>query len=178
MAITTVEFSKPTARFDIASLDGHYEGAMNEDGSEIDGIWTQLGRDYPLLLQRADPAEETAPAASAYAFASETELQGFWNGTLDTGGPKLRLVLKIAKAPDGSFTASMDSLDQGAKDLPATSVTFSDSNVEVEWKALRALFHGKLEGGKLAGFWQQGPRDFPIEFVRTNRVADASAPNK
>jgi len=178
LPLTTVEFSKPTARFDITSIDGHYEGTLNDDGSEIDGTWRQVGRDFPLLLQRADPAEDTAPPASAYAFASETELQGFWKGTLDAGGTKLRLVLKIAKAADGTYTASMESVDQGAKDIPATTVTFKDSNVEVEWKALRALFHGALEGGKLSGFWQQGPSDFPIDFERTNRVADASAPKK
>jgi hypothetical protein len=32
-----------------------------------------------------------------------------------------------------------------------------------------------LEKGKLVGFWQQGPNDFPIEFERTNRVTSAGA---
>ena len=35
MQLTTVEFSQPTARFDIVSIDGHYEGTIKEDGSEI-----------------------------------------------------------------------------------------------------------------------------------------------
>lgn len=176
--LSTIEFSKPTARFDIASIDGHYEGTLKDDGSEIEGTWTQVGKDFPLLLKRADPAEDaaTAPSESAYAFASDRELQGFWRGNLDAGGATLRLVLKIARATNGTYSATMDSPDQGAKDIPATSVTFNDPNVEVEWPALRALFHGKLENGKLVGFWQQGPSDSPIELERTNRVASASIP--
>jgi hypothetical protein len=175
--LTTIEFSKPTARFDITSIDGHYEGALKDDGSEIEGTWTQVGKDFPLLLKRADPAEDAAaaPSENAYAFASDKELQGFWRGNLDAGGATLRLVLKIARATNGTYSATMDSPDQGAKDIPATNVTFNDANVEVEWPALRALFHGKLENGKLVGFWQQGPSDFPLELERTNRATSASA---
>ena len=176
MPLTRVQYSKPTVSFDIASIDGHYVGTLNDDASEIDGTWTQLGRENPLLLQRTDPGEDPSPTADAYAFASEAELQGYWNGTLDANGTKLRLALKIARATDKSYSASIDSLDQGAKDIPATAVTFHDSNVEVEWRALRALFHGRLEGGRLVGFWQQGPSDFPMEFDRTNGAARASAP--
>ncbi len=128
---------------------------------------TQGGQDFPLLLKRTDPAEDSAPAASSYTFASDKELQGFWNGTLDAGGTKLRLMLKIARITNDTYTATMDSLDQGSKDIPATTVTFNDADVRVEWAALRALFHGKLENGKLVGFWQQGPADFPIEFAPT-----------
>jgi hypothetical protein len=175
--LTSIEFSQPTARFDISSVSGQYEGTLKDDASEIDGNWTQLGRNFRLLLRRADSAEaDAAPNESAFAFASDTELQGFWNGTLDAGGAKLRLALKIARTTNGSYSASLDSVDQGAKDIPATTVTFQDSNVELEWKALRALFHGRLENGKLVGFWQQGPADFPLEFERTNRLATASPP--
>ena len=175
--LSAIEFSKPSASFDIASIDGRYEGVLKDNGSEIDGTWTQVGKDFPLLLQRADPADAAAmPGESAYAFASDKELQGFWRGSLEAGGATLRLVLKIAKGTNGTFSATMDSLDQGAKDIPATSVTFNAPSVEVEWPALRALFHGNLENGKLVGFWQQGASDLPIEFERTNRAANVSAP--
>ena len=173
--LTTAEYSKPTARFDIASIDGHYEGALKEDSSEIEGNWMQAGKSFPCLLKRSDPAEDAAPRESAYAFASDTDLQGFWNGTLQAGPAKLRLVLKIAKATNGTYLATMDSTDQGARDIQASKVVFNAPDVEVEWPALRALFHGQLEKGKLVGFWQQGPSDLPVEFERTNRVASASA---
>ena len=173
--LTTAEYTKPTARFTIASIDGQYEGTLKEDGSEIEGDWTQAGNSFPLVLKRADPAEDAPPDESAYAFASDTDLQGFWNGTLEAGPARLRLVLKIAKGTNGTYRAAMDSLDQGSRDMQASKVVFNAPNVEVEWPALRALFHGQLENGKLVGFWQQGPSDIPVEFQRTNRTANASA---
>lgn len=176
--LTTAEYSKPTARFDIASIDGHYEGTLKDDGSEIEGDWTQAGRSTPFLLKRSDPAEDAPPDESAYAFASDTDLQGFWNGTLEAGAARLRLVLKIAKATNGTYSATVDSLDQGSRDIRASKVVFNAPDVEVEWPALRALFHGQLEKGKLVGFWQQGPSDIPVEFERTNRVASASGAKK
>jgi hypothetical protein len=175
--LTSAEFAKPIARFDIAGIGGHYEGTLNDDASEIEGDWTQVGKTFPCVLKRSDPAEDAAPGESAYAFASATDLQGFWNGKLDTGRATLRLVLKIARATNGTYTAAIDSLDQGAKDIQATRVAFNTPEVEVEWPALRALFHGQLENGKLVGFWQQGPSDFPLEFERTNRFNTGSAPS-
>jgi len=172
--LTTAEFSKPMARFDIASIDGRYEGTLKDDGSEIAGTWTQAGKDFPCPLKRADPAEDAAPNESAYAFASDTELQGFWNGALETGPARLRLLLKIARTTNGSYTATLDSLDQGAKDIPAAWVSFNAPDVEMQWPALRAFFHGQLEKGRLVGSWQQGPADFPLAFERTNRVTGAS----
>ena len=174
--LTTIEFTPPTARFEIASIDGHYDGTLKDDASEMDGTWTQVGKDFPLLLRRSDPTEDSPPSESSYSFASDKELQGFWHGTLDAAGTKLRLRLKIARATNGTYSATMDSLDQGSKDIPATTVTFNQSDLQVEWAVLRAMFHGKLENGKLVGFWQQGPADFPIEFERTNLTSRADAP--
>jgi hypothetical protein len=176
--LTTAEYSKPTARFDITSIDGHFEGTLKDDGSAIDGTWTQGANGIPCLLTRADPAEDTAPDASAYAFASDTDLQGIWNGTLDTGRSKLRLVLKIARATNGTYSATMDSPDQGSKEMQATVVNYNAPQLMAEWSALRAFFHGELKEGKLIGFWQQGAREFPLELERTNRATSTSAPNK
>ncbi|MDR2057122.1 MAG: alpha/beta fold hydrolase [Dysgonamonadaceae bacterium] len=52
--------------------------------------------------------------------------QGLWNGTLNVGGTKLRLVIHIEEK-DGTYTATMDSPDQGVKGIPVTSVSFENS---------------------------------------------------
>ena len=176
--LTTAEYSKPTARFDITSIDGHFEGTLKDDGSEIEGTWTQAGNSTACLLTRADPAAEAAPGASAYAFASDADLQGIWNGTLNTGRSRLRLVLKIARATNGTYSATMDSPDQGSKDMQATMVNYNAPLVLLEWPALRAFFNGELQKGRLVGIWQQGAAEFPLEFERTNRATSASAPKE
>ena len=164
---TSVEFADGTVRVLVESIDGQYEGALKSDGSEIEGRWMQGGKEFSLSLQRATPTDDTPPP-SAYARASDIELQGHWTGTLDLGGTTLRLVFRIARAPDGTISARLDSPDQGARDIPATTATFKDSDVELEWKAMHALYHGTLKDGKITGFWQQGPVDSPLELQRTN----------
>ena len=171
--LSAVSFSAPTARFDIASIGGHYEGTLKEDATEMDGTWTQAGKDFRLLLRRADPAELDAPApdAAVFAYASTNEVQGHWRGTLNTGNAKLRLVFAIARLTNGTYTASMNSPDQGAREIPATTATFSDSTVMLAWEALSATYQGQLENGRLIGFWKQGPSEFPLELARTNQVS-------
>jgi uncharacterized protein len=173
--LSTAEYSKPIARFDIAAIDGHFEGTLKDDGSEIDGTWTQAANSTPCLLTRIDPTEDAPPDARAYTYASDADLQGIWNGTLNAGTAKLRLVLKIARATNGTYSGALDSPDQGSKDIEATVVSFNAPQVMLEWPALRALFHGELKEGKLVGFWQQGANDFPLELERTNRVTSGSA---
>jgi hypothetical protein len=41
-------------------------------------------------------------------------LQGIWQGTIEAGETKLRLILKVAKSPNDTFTATLDVPDQGA----------------------------------------------------------------
>lgn len=79
----------------------------------------------------------------------------------------LRLALAIAKLPDGTFQGAMDSIDQGAKGIPMTTLTCTNSEVQIEWKALRATYRGKLENGRLSGTFQEGPATFPLVFQRT-----------
>ena len=63
--------------------------------------------------------------------------------------------LAIARRTNGTYTATLDSLDQGAREIPATAVTFSDSILVMEWEALNATYQGQLENGRLIGFWNR-----------------------
>src|SRR5260370_26762132 len=70
-------------------------------------------------------------------------IEGTWQGTLKAGIVDLRLAFKISKKPDGSFTATMDSIDQGAKDLPVDEVTWKDPTLRLELKKIQGVFEGK-----------------------------------
>jgi hypothetical protein len=108
------------------------------------------------------------PAAQQAA----SNVEGNWLGALDVGGFKLRLLLKISKAADGALTAKVDSLDQGAKDLPVNTITFQDGTLKFEMKALNASYVGTLskDGTQLSGQFTQGG-SLPLEF---KRVTDSS----
>src|SRR5689334_21741810 len=69
----------------------------------------------------ADPQAATQPAQG---------IVGDWTGALDVQGQKLRLVLHVKKSAD-TLAATLDSPDQGANDIPISSVTVSGEDVKV-----------------------------------------------
>lgn len=99
-------------------------------------------------------------------------VEGNWLGALDLGTFKLRLVLKISKTPEGQLKATMDSLDQNAKDLVVDSITFLDGTLKFEMMAIAASYVGTLskDGTQLNGqFTQGGVR--ALDFKRVTDVA-------
>ena len=54
--------------------------------------------------------------------------EGLWEGTLKTGPLDLRFAFKITKEGD-TLKATMDSLDQGAKGIPFSKVTFAEGKL-------------------------------------------------
>jgi hypothetical protein len=80
-------------------------------------MWLSLASQIPVVSARIQTA--ISPQATS-------GVEGNWQGALEVSGFKLRLVLKISKTPEGKLTATVDSLDQGAKDLAADTITFQD----------------------------------------------------
>src|SRR5207247_9454277 len=107
-------------------------------------------------------------------------IEGNWLGSLGTQPGRLRLALKVAKAPDGSLSAKLDSLDQGAKDLPVSMIRRNGRRVEFELQAIEGGFEGTLtaDGSELVGEWKQGGAILPLTFKRTDRVPVASRPQE
>jgi pimeloyl-ACP methyl ester carboxylesterase len=103
---------------------------------------------------------------------------GYWQGTLKVGAVELRLGLNVTAKPDGGFTATLDSPDQGAKGLPVDDVTVKDAEVKLEMKNLKASFEGKLsaDGKELAGTFKQAGAEFPLTFKRLDKAPDYARP--
>ena len=74
--------------------------------------------------------------------------------------------MNIAKLPDGKFSCTMISLDQGGAEIPASNIQFVPPNVRLEWNAIGGSFNGKLENGKLTGAWRQGGGAVPLVLER------------
>lgn len=83
-----------------------------------------------------------------------------------TGG-KLHLALNIAKLPDGKYSCSMISIDQGGAEIPASIIEYAPPNLRVEWNSIGASYNGKLENGKLTGAFRQAGTAVPLVFERT-----------
>lgn len=94
----------------------------------------------------------TGPAPESTNVGDFAELVGYWHGTLDTGGVKLRLVLRMS--PSGR--AVLYSLDQGGSGIPADKTINTDGLVRIIFGKLGASFEGKRDGKSLTGTWKQG----------------------
>lgn len=71
-------------------------------------------------------------------------IEGFWQGALDAGAVKLRLLMKFSRTPDGKLKGLLDSLDQGVNDIPMETVSFQDGSLHLEMKSISASYDGKL----------------------------------
>jgi len=81
------------------------------------------------------------------------------------------------QAADGSLSAKLDSLDQGAKDLPISMVRQSGLKVALELGMLDAAYDGtlKADGSEVTGEWKQRGAALPLTFRRVDKV-EAAAP--
>ena len=132
LPVKSITYAKPHLSFDLTASRAHFEGELNPEGNEISGEWRQWkGKPVPLVFSKADPRQDEEKTGS-YIHTKETDLQGFWAGTLNVRGTELHLLLKIARTGEGTFSSTMDSIDQGAKDIPASRVGWTNSQVQLE----------------------------------------------
>jgi len=106
---------------------------------------------------------------------SQTPAKGFegsWQGTLEAGGQKLRLVLTVTKSDAGTYAGKLDSLDQGAT-IPIDTITVNGDAVRLEIKSPAIVFEGALnkERTELTGTFTQGDQQLPLTFKRSEQAA-------
>ncbi|MFN0107955.1 MAG: alpha/beta hydrolase family protein [Blastocatellia bacterium] len=131
-------------------------------------------------LSRATAIMIVVASVAIAAFSQAANIEGAWEGTLDVGAAKLRLVLKVSKAADGTLTAKADSPDQGATDLPVDLVTFKDNTLHFEMKRLMASYDGKFsaDSSEFVGEFKQGGATFPLNLKRATKSAAANRPQE
>lgn len=122
-------------------------------------------------------------AAGAAAQTAAHDVAGNWLATLDVGGAKVRLVLKIQKSGDG-YTAKFDSPDQGASDLPIDSIVLNGNKLNFSAAKFGINYEGTLNTGgeEIAGTFKQLTGEVPMVFKRIaelprfNRPQDPKKP--
>ena len=147
--ISAIAFHDAKLTFASDAIHGNYEGTMNNDGSAIEGSWTQ-GSAMPLTWVRA---------------VEPSDLDGTWEGVLDVG-QKLRLVLHLTTTKDG-LGATLDSPDQGASGI-AAKARRDGNKFSFEIAMIGAQFEGTIAKDKasIAGTFSQGGGQFPLTLKR------------
>jgi pimeloyl-ACP methyl ester carboxylesterase len=110
---------------------------------------------------------------------SSSTLEGHWTGSLQAGEAVLHLVLHVSKAEDGSFKATIDSLDQGVYGIEVTSLTQKDSTLHFNVGSVGASYEGKFaaDHASIEGDWTQGSVSLPLVFHRQAAGTGAKKPS-
>ena len=141
-----------------------FVGVLSADGKSISGDASQGAESVPFSLTRTGDAR-ISPAPKSPPIGKE--LEGTWNGTLEVGERKMRLVLKMANQPDGTSTGTIVSLDQSDMEIPIV-ITQKASNLTIDVTSVGGSYVGVLnaEGTELVGKWTQGSATLPLTFRR------------
>src|SRR5262245_33680024 len=81
---------------------------------------------------------------SGRAASMTNDITGNWKGFLETGAVKLRVMFKISKEAHG-LVATMDSPDQGGKDMPVNQISFKDSRLHLDVNLVQGFYEGTLD---------------------------------
>jgi hypothetical protein len=102
-------------------------------------------------------------------------IEGSWQGTLDTGTIKLRLVLTITKS-GSDLSGILESIDQGST-IPAAKVVVSGDKVRVEFPRVDGFYEGVINqaGTEISGTWTQNSAPLPLAFKRAGSTGSATA---
>lgn len=92
-------------------------------------------------------------------------IEGNWNGLLDLGIQKLRIVFKISSS-DGGYIGKMNSPDQSGEDLPMKETTFDGRTLKISAPDLMMTYEGVLDGDLIKGTFRQSGIVAPLDLGR------------
>ncbi len=95
---------------------------------------------------------------------------GTWLGNLETSGVTLRIVFKIKLVEKDSLTASMDSPDQGASNIPLGRVYARNDSLIILAPYLMGNYKGIIRSDSLIeGTWTQKGRKYPMDIIKISK---------
>ncbi|MBK9154647.1 MAG: alpha/beta fold hydrolase [Chloracidobacterium sp.] len=97
--------------------------------------------------------------------------EGKWNGVLDAGAAKLRIVVTVTKSDIGAYAGKFESVDQGAT-IPIDTFTVTGDDVRFEIKSAGIVYEGSLNKDRteIAGKFNQGGQVIPLVFTRSEKT--------
>ncbi len=180
--VSRVVLQKDSIRIEVAAIMGTFAGRFNRRQQRFVGSWHQGGKAIPLALNRVEKSKQkqAAPQGKPISQADLKKVSGIWQGVLKVSGLELHLVFKISTTPEGRLSATMDSPDQGARDIPCGKVVFARDSLRVEVPRVVGFFEGKVIPGKnkIIGHWVQGGRTMALELQRVEKEFEPKRPQE
>ena len=94
-------------------------------------------------------------------------LTGSWLGKLSSGGIELRVIFNLSVIEKDSLIATLDSPDQGAKNIKLGLVTLSGGNLRISAPAIMAEYNGIIKNDSLIqGTWKQHGNSMTLDLAK------------
>jgi uncharacterized protein len=98
---------------------------------------------------------------------SKKIVPGSWLGTLSVNGTDLRVVFNLKLAGKDSLSCTLDSPDQGAKDIPCGEVILDKQKLVVKAPSLNGEYTGTVTGDSIiTGTWTQNGSTLPLDLKK------------
>jgi uncharacterized protein len=107
---------------------------------------------------------------SAQTASSKKKVTGSWSGKLSANGIELRIVFNLKLVEKDSLTATLDSPDQGAKDIPCGQVTLDKQKLIIKAPKINGEYSGIVTGDStINGTWTQTGATFPLNLKKQGK---------
>jgi fermentation-respiration switch protein FrsA (DUF1100 family) len=100
-------------------------------------------------------------------YAQSGKFAGSWLGSINTGAISLRIIFNLSLAGRDSLAATLDSPDQGAKNIKIGPVTVTGENIKIMAPLLLGEYNGVLKNDTiLTGTWKQAGNSNELNLVK------------
>jgi len=106
-------------------------------------------------------------------------ITGSWLGKIEVSAISLRVVFNLSVIENDSLVATMDSPDQGAKNIKLGPVTLTGDSINISAGALLAEYNGKIKNDTIIeGKWTQAGRTFTLNLTRLRDIFTINRPQE
>ena len=108
----------------------------------------------------------------------EKKFTSLWEGTLKISSVSLRIVFKIFNNDDGSLGAFLDSPDQGANNIPVSSITMTGDSLKIAIQMIGGSYIGKIykDSAIVKGSFKQAGMVLPLDLKKIDKLAEVKRP--
>jgi uncharacterized protein len=106
-------------------------------------------------------------------------LTGSWLGKIKTGAIELRVIFNLSIIEKDSLVATLDSPDQGAKNIKLGPVTLSGVTLKISAGALLAEYNGTIKNDtNIEGTWKQAGASNILNMVKLKTAFSVNRPQE
>jgi len=119
-------------------------------------------------------------SAQADQKKDEKQFTSLWEGKLKISSVSLRLVLKLFNNSDGSLGALLDSPDQGANNIPVSSITMTEDSLKFAIQTIGGSYTGKIykDSAIVKGTFKQGGMILPLDLKKIEKLTVVKRPQE